>query len=268
MPGTAVSPAIAVLAAWLLFGGSHLLLSWPWLRASICNAIGERRFLVIYTLIAAVSLTLLAIAVAYYGGDGRRGFNLASAPVARWSLGAIAFFGAALATAGLVNYSHSPMAVLARRIRAPHEVKQKPLRALTAVERVTRHPFFVGIALLMGPHALLASTLASAVYFAGFTVLALIGIPMQDRKLRARHGSVYGTYLDASSAVPFAAKHRSFDAAAKHLWPILATAITVAALLAILHPIWRWGHGALFAVLVNIGGLYAVVKQIRLSQPV
>jgi uncharacterized membrane protein len=229
--------------------------------------LGERRFLIIYTLIAAISLTLLAITIARYGGEGRHGLNLAAVPAARWSLGAIALIGAALATAGLVNYSHSPMAVLARRLRAPQEARYKPLRAPAAVERITRHPFFVGIALLMGAHALLASTLAGAVFFAGFTLLALIGIPMQDRKLQARHGDVYGAYLDVSSAVPFAASSRSsINNAVGSVWPVLLASIVGATLLAALHPIWRLGHGALFAALVNIGGLYAVAKQFRHSR--
>lgn len=258
-----MSPTVAVLSAWLLFGGSHLLLSWPWLRTRLSNRLDEPRFLVVYTLIAALGLTLLAITVARYGGDGRRGLDLATAPAARWSLGAVALIGAALVTAGLRNYSRSPMAVLARRLGAPNEVRRKPLRAPTGVERITRHPFFVGIALLMGAHVLLASTLAGAVFFAGFTLLALVGIPMQDRKLRARHGDVYGAYLEASSAVPFAAARLRLDGASRRVWPVLGASAAGAVLLAALHPMWRVGNGALFVALVNIGGLYAVAKQFR-----
>ena len=261
-----MNPAVAVLGAWLLFGGSHLLLNWPRLRTRLCHTLGERGFLLMYTMIAAVSLTLLAITVARYGGEGRRGLDLATVPAAKWSLGTIALLGAALATAGLVNYSRSPMAVLARRLRAPRAVRDKPLRAPAAVEQITRHPFFVGIALLMGAHALLASTLAAAIFFAGFTLLALIGIPMQDRKLRARHGDLYGAYLDTSSAMPFATTHRFVGDTAERAWPVLTASILGTALLAALHPIWLLGHGALFAVLVNIGGLYAVAKQFRLSR--
>jgi len=259
-----MSPTIWVLGAWLLFGGSHLLLGWPWLRTTLCDKLGERRFLVVYTLIAAIGLALLSITVARYGGEGRRGLDLGTVPVAIWSLGAIALIGAALTSAGLMNYSRSPMAVLARRLRTPHSAESKPLRAPPPVERISRHPFFVGIALLMGTHALLASTLASAVFFGGFTLLALIGIPLQDRKLQARHGDVYGAYLNASLAVPFASPIcRSTDSPAESVWPILLASIVGAALLAALHPVWRMGHGGLFAALINAGGLYAVAKQYR-----
>lgn len=258
-----MTPVVAVLSAWLLFGGSHLALSSPPLRATLSARLGERKFIVVYTLIAAVSLTLLTATVARYGGDGPTGLNLATVSAARWALSAIALIGAALAIAGLVNYSRSPMAVLARRLRATSETKRKPLRAPAAVERITRHPFFVGLALLMGAHVLLASTLAGAVFFVGFMLLALIGIPLQDRKLRARHGDVYGDYLAVSSAVPFAAGRLSSDGASMRVWPILAASITGAALLAALHPLWRLGHGASFAALIIFGGLYAVAKQFR-----
>lgn len=262
-----MNPVIAVTSAWLLFGGSHLLLSWPWVRIRLGNRLGERGFVILYALIAAVSLILLSIAAAYYGGDGPRGPSLATIPMARWSLGFIAFVGTALTVAGLANYSRSPMAVLARRIRQPDNIGSKPLANPAHVERITRHPFFVGIAILMGAHVLLASTLSGAVFFAGFVLLALIGIPMQDRKLRARHGTVYRGYLEKSSVVPFAAALDPNDrtSTSSPVWPIAVTSIAGAILFALLHPVWTMGYGAIFVALVNIGGLFAVAKQLRRS---
>jgi uncharacterized membrane protein len=258
-----VSPAIAVLSVWLLFGGSHLLLSAPPLRSLLSKRLGQRPFVLFYTLIAAVSLSLLIVAVVRYGGDGVPGPNLADLPAARWTLGGIALIGAVLMIAGLLNYPRSPMSVLARRGRATNNEESKPLPTPGAVERITRHPFFVGLALLMGAHTLLASTLAGTVYFFGFVVLSLIGIPMQDRKLHLRHGDLYGDYLSNSSAMPFAAVRRSSEIVKGRVWPIFAASIAGATMLAVLHPLWRLGHGAPFAALVLIGGLYGVAKQLR-----
>lgn len=193
-----MSPAIAVFGAWILFGASHLMLSAPRLRDPLADRFGQYRFLAIYTLITTVSLSLLIAAVARYGGDGLGGPNLATVTTARWTLGGIAALGALLATAGIVNYRRSPMAVLARRWRASNEAKAKPLPARGAIERVTRHPFFVGLAVLMSAHALLASTLAAAIFFGGFVVFVVIGVLMQDRKLLKRHGNVYGAYQSES----------------------------------------------------------------------
>jgi len=51
------------------------------------------------------------------------------------------------------------------------------------VERVTRHPFFVGVALLASAHLLLATRLVGTVFFAGLAALAILGAWHQDRKL-------------------------------------------------------------------------------------
>jgi len=261
-----VTATIAVLGAWLLFGGTHLLLSWPPVRQWVTDGLGSTRFVVMYAAVAAVGLMLLAVIVARYGGDGPRGIDLAANPVAKWSLGAVAFFGAALATAGIASYPRSAIAILARRMRSSDEAKRQPLSAPTAIERVTRHPFFVGLALVMSAHALMAGTLPGAVFCAGFALLALIGIPMQDRKLRERHGHVYSLYEDATTAVPFATPRAMSGSGPQRTLPVIVTAIVGATIVALLHPVWRLDHGAWFAVLIAIGGLFAVVKQLWRSR--
>ena len=261
-----MTAVVMVLLAWLLFGGSHLLLSTPMVRNSVSNRLGASRFVVFYTLIAAVTISLLIVAVARYGGVGLAGPNLAAVPPARWLLGGIAFVGAALTIAGLLGYARSPMAVLALRWRASEEAREKPLPPGSVVERITRHPFFVGIALLMGAHALLASKLVGTLYFGGFVLLALIGIPMQDHKLRERHGELYGQYMANTSAMPFAAAGRASDigdSGADRIWPALLAAIAGAIILALLHPLWQLGYGASFAALVLVGGLIAVARQLQ-----
>jgi len=260
-----VTATVAVLGGWFLFGGTHLLLSWPPVRRWLSERLGAVKFVVVYAAVAAGSLTLLAVIVARYGGDGPRGVDLASVPVAKWSLGAVAFGGAALAVVGLLNYPRSAMAVLARRIRLSEAARHQPLSEPTAIERVTRHPFFVGLALVMAAHALMAPTLPSAIFFMGFTLLALIGIPMQDRKLRERHGQVYSSFEDATSAIPFATP-RTVPSDSQRALPVLVSAFLGAVFLTLLHPIWRLDHGAWFAVLVAIGGVFAVAKQLWRSR--
>lgn len=257
-----MNPTLAVLCAWLLFGGSHLLLGSPPLRDALVRRLGERAFAAAYTVVAAASLLLLAAAVARYGGEGAPGPGLASVPIVRWAAAAVAFLGVALIVAGLMNYFRSPIAFLRRRLGA-NSPKAVVLRAPAGVERITRHPFFVGIAMLMGTHVLLATTLAGAAYFGGFVLLAVAGIALQDRKLRAQHGAIVAPYLAATSAVPFAALRRSGGGARERIWPLLAASLICAAVVLALHPFWRLGHGAPFAVATVIGGLYAVVRQAR-----
>lgn len=245
-------PAAIVLAAWLLFGGSHLLLASSPLREHLVARLGERGFTLAFATLAATTLSLLAATVALHGGDGAAALNLRANPVARWTLAALAALGIALAVAGLANYFRAPIAALRRggRVRPP-----------AAVELITRHPFFVGLALAMAAHALLATTLAQAMYFAGFVVLALAGIPMQDRKLRRRHGAVWADYEAATPALPFTSGRPPRPA-----WRELVVPAAGAALVIALHPVWQLGHGAPFALLLAAGGLGASVRQVRASK--
>jgi uncharacterized membrane protein len=260
-----MTPAVVVLCAWLLFGGTHLLLGSPPLRDVLVRRMGERAFAVLYAAVAAITLSVLGAAVARFGGEGVAGAGLSSVPAARWGLGALAFAGAALAIAGFINYFRSPMATLRRAAGRPQGGRPPSLRAPSGVERITRHPFFVGTALLMAAHTLLAGTLAGAVYFAGFVALALAGIPMQDRKFRAQHGELYAGYMAATSAVPFAAARSAPEGGSHDVRMSLVAPAIGAAVVAVLHPVWQLGHGASFAVLAVVGGLYAVARQFRLT---
>ena len=253
-----------MLLAWGLFGGSHLLLSWPPVRQRLCKRIGDTAFIASYAGLAATSMLLLAIVAARVGGDGPAALNLSALPAAKWGLGTVVFFGTALAMAGLAGYPKSAIARLARRMRAAGDARRQPLPGPTAIERIARHPFFLGLAVMMAAHALLATTLPMAIFFAGFALLALVGIPMQDRKLRIRHGTVYDEFTDATSVVPFASKQRSTVAGALR---VLATGFLGATLVWVLHPIWQSGNGAWFAVSVALGGLFATFRQASRAKP-
>jgi hypothetical protein len=73
------------------------------------------------------------------------------------------------------------------------------------IERITRHPFFAGTALLGLGHALLASRLTGVVFFGGLALFALAGAWHQDRKLLATRGAAHAALLARTSLVPFAA---------------------------------------------------------------
>lgn len=255
-----------MLCAWALFGGSHLLLSWPPVRWWLSERLGDTPFIAMYTGVAATSLLLLALVVALVGGSGPHALDLAAVPTARWGLGAIAFLGTALATAGLAGYSRSAIAVLARRMRASRASRDKPLQGPTPIESVTRHPFFMGLALVMGVHALLAETWSMTIFFSGFTLLGLIGIPMQDQKLRQRHGSVYGEFEGATSVIPFAAAKSRDSSSSTQLGRIATTGVLGAIVVGALHPLWQLNNGAWFAVAVAVGGLFTTARQVWRAQ--
>ena len=252
-----MTPAIIIGLAWIIFGGSHLLLSALNLRERWSHRVSPQGFTLLFTVVTCVTMSLLIFAVAMFGDKGIGGPSMGHYGPARIILIILSSLGGFLAIAGLINYPKSPMAVLARRQRGQN--KNKPLRPSSSIERVSRHPFFTGIAILMTAHTLLAQTLAGAVYFAGFVVLAIVGIPLQDRKLRKRWQHTYTGFENSTSVVPFtpSKQHKAPD---KIEWkPWLFAGVATMFLLGVLHPIWTIANGGLFAVFILMFGLAGVL---------
>ena len=252
-----MTPAIIIGLAWIIFGGSHLLLSALNLRERWSHRVSPQGFTLLFTGVTCVTMGLLIFAAAIFGDKGIGGPNMGHYRPARIILFIIASLGGFLAIAGLINYPKSPMAVLARRQRS--QAQNKPLRRPSSIERVSRHPFFTGLAILMSAHVCLAQTLAGAVYFAGFVVLAIVGIPLQDRKLRKRWQHTYAEFENSTSIVPFTSSQKPV-ASDKIEWkPWLFAVAATMFLLGVMHPVWTIANGGTFAAFILIFGLAGVL---------
>lgn len=185
-------PAMVVAMLWLLFGGSHIGLGV--LRDRLVARLGEIGFTVLFYVVAAVSFAALVTFYAAHRFAGAPGIGLGAVSGFGWLLTTLAACGVALCVPGLTTYARLPSALFSQ-----------PIRGVRGIERVTRHPFFAGMALFALAHLLLATHLVGTVFFAGLLLLATVGAWHQDRKLLARRGPAYARYLAATSAVPFAA---------------------------------------------------------------
>jgi uncharacterized membrane protein len=225
-----MEPALVVALLWLVFGGLHVGLATRRVRAAVVARLGEAGFTALFSVVATVLFTLL---VRYYAGhrlEGSMGLALGEVTALRWALMAVIVFGFALATASLTTYPASPMALFTTTVRTPR-----------GLERVTRHPFFMGVALAALAHVPLATRLVGAVFQAGLAVLALAGAWHQDRKLAALRGRPYEEYVAQTSVVPFAA---ILAGRQRLVWRELPYA-TLAACVAV--TVWlRTVHGAIF----------------------
>ncbi len=106
------------------------------------------------------------------------------------------------------------------------------------------------MALLALAHALLASRLVGTVFFTGFLLLSTLGPLHQRRKLLARHGQPFRDYLDATSALPFAA---IIAGRQRLVWKeIRPTAVVGGLVLAVALSVF---HGQIF----SFGGAYVIV---------
>ncbi len=187
---------LVVVLLWILFGGAHLGLAVPRVRAALVAWLGEGGFTALFSALAAVLFTLL---VTWYVGhrfEGPPGPALGRFAPVRWLAILVIGAGFVCAAGGLSGYPRSPMALFSAGADT---------REPRGFARVTRHGFFAGTVLLAVGHALLATRLVTLLFFLGLALLPILGSRHQDAKLRARLGEPYARYLAETSAIPFAA---------------------------------------------------------------
>ncbi len=226
-----MASVLGLTALLLLFGGTHIALATRRVRDGLVSRLGESGFRALFSLIAAVSFSVLVHYYTVHRFDGPPGLALGAVPALRWALMAVVVAGVVLIAASLVVYPRSPMAVFNKTVEPPR-----------GIERVTRHALFVGVALIGAAHALLATRLVGAVLQGGLAVVAVAGAWHQDRKLLRERGEPYAAYLAATSTVPFGA----IVAGRQRLeWSELpAGALALGVVLAV---VLRTVHGSIFA---------------------
>ena len=175
-------------AATLAFLATHFISSTP-LRAALANALGEKGYLGLYTLVAFATLGWMIWA---YGKAPAEplwpGLRLAPA---------IAMpFAFVLIACGL--FARNPTAVgQAKALKA-----DEPARSML---RVTRHPMMWGFILWSASHILARGELKSLVFFGGFLVLAALGALLIDRRKEATLGEDWQRFAKVTSYFPFLA---------------------------------------------------------------
>ena len=240
-----MNPSLAVVLLALAFVGSHLGLATHPVRSRLVARFGTRGFRALFSAVAAITFSLLAIWYADHRTQGPPGLGLGADPFLRWPLIAIAVLGVVLIVGGFAGYSGGPYDL----------VDPGTTRPPRGLERVTRHPFLMGVALFAGAHALLAPHLVGSLLMLALATLATVGARHQDAKLRGLRGAPFAGYLAQTSTVPFGAilAGRQRLAWGELPWGTLLVGILVAGGL-------RWVHADIFAhhgawvVLGTVGG--------------
>lgn len=224
---------IELVTAALVLLASHFGISSTPLRAWLVARLGERVYLVLYSLVAlaAIAWLISAWARAPY-------VQLwAPAPWLAWVPLLVMPFALLLVVSGLST--PNPTAVGAPDLLSQSE----PVRG---VFRITRHPFMWGVGLWAGSHLIANGDLASLVLFTSLGALALLGTLLIDRKYAARRGADWQRFAAATSNLPLAAivSGRQRFAFAEIGWWRVLLALAVFALLLAAHP-WLFGGAPL-----------------------
>ncbi|HLY36420.1 MAG TPA: NnrU family protein [Candidatus Binatia bacterium] len=189
-----MEPTLTIVGLWLVFGGTHVGLATRGVRDRFVASLGELGFRALYTLVASATFAALVMFYAAHRFEGAPGLALGRYAPLRVLLMGVVGLGVVLQIMGLIGYPRSPTSVARPRVQPA-----------LGVARITRHAFFVGIALLAGAHALLATRLVGTVFFSALAALAVIGSWHQDQKLIALRGRAYADYVASTSAIPFVA---------------------------------------------------------------
>jgi uncharacterized membrane protein len=181
-----------LLAAFAAFLLSHALPARPALRRRLAGVLGERGYLLAYSL---VSLGVLAWLVAAAG----RAPHVELWPPAPWQ----AWVPNLLMPAAclLVAFAVGAPNPLSFGGRATGFDPDRP-----GIAGVARHPLLLAIALWAGAHAVPNGNLAHVLLFGAFAGFALLGMRIIDRRRRRQMGEAAWAALAArSSAWPLAA---------------------------------------------------------------
>ena len=180
-----------VWAAAALFVGTHFLLSHP-LRAPLVARIGERGFLGVYSLVAAVTLGWLAVAYR----------NAPPAPLL-WPVGDLVW---AVVSAVMLLASILFVGSLVGNPALPDPSgRAKPVPDARGVYAVTRHPMLWAFALWGACHIAVYPDPSNVVLAGSIILLPLLGAALQDRKKAALQPDRWREWQRRTSWWPFAA---------------------------------------------------------------
>lgn len=183
-----------VLGAAVAFVGTHFLLSHP-LRSSLMARVGERGFLLTYSLVAAATLGWLVFA-----------YRAAPPTSPLWPVGDALW---AIATVVMLLASVLFMGSLVRNPALPDPTgREKPVPEPRGVYAITRHPMMWSFALWGAAHILVYPDPSNLVLAGAIIVLALVGAHMQDRKKERLQPGFWPEWEARTSYLPFASGRR------------------------------------------------------------
>lgn len=220
---------IAILFWWILFSGSHIAMSSTRWRPKLVARLGERGFLVVYSLVALLTFSFLAHSYAHHKHAGFQlwhtfGGNLLYLIVRDLNIALMAF-AFILLVSGLI--ARPPSSLM------PAGGTPKPY----GVTRITRHPSFAAFWLFGLAHCLVNGSLTDLAFFGGLSAFSWIGATHQDSRKSADVPG-YAKFVATTSFVPFAAIYKKKQPLLLHelSWGVIALALLFFYLIRAYHP--------------------------------
>ncbi len=223
-----------ILFWWVIFGGSHIIISSMPVRTFMISRIGILGFKAVYSVVALATFIPLCY---FYFTHRHAGYMLYNPGYLILLLAQfIMLFAIIVLLQALVTAS--PMTTMA-------ELSGKVVRSGHGIQRVTRHPQNFAFGLFGLAHLLANPYVGDWIFFGGFIVYGIVSALHQDHRMRASGPAQVKQFIGDTSAVPFAAiiSGKQRFTPGEYYPPSLAAAIVLFILLRLLHPILFGGFG-------------------------
>lgn len=191
-----MEPTTQVILGWLLFGGTHTVLSHPPVRDRLVARLGDRGFLAVYSLVAFA--TFVPLCWQFFAHRIATPVPLpllATIPGIAWVTMVLMFVALCLILLGFS--SPNPVSAL----MSPAAGASGARGAL----RITRHPAFMGVALAGLSHCLVNPAAIDRAFFGGMAIYAVAGCAHQDWRRRRAGGAELAPFFAETSFFPFVA---------------------------------------------------------------
>ena len=220
----------------VLFVGSHFLLATGPFRNTLVSIVGEKLFLLVYSLLSFIFIYLFVSSYANLEDTSYMYF-----PSLMTHILPILFVPLSLYL--IIGGLSTPNPSMAgnQKILANENLAN-------GVMKITRHPVQWGIFFWSVSHLLATGTLEGLIFFGGFAVLSGLGSVVIDKKMHHRHGELWDRFGTVSSNIPFLG-----ILSGKVTFSFKDLSYGVILLSIILTLILWWGHGyfEIGALLVN-----------------
>ena len=180
---------VVILLLWLGFAATHIGLSSAPFRERLVTRLGENPFRGIYSLI---SFAFFVPLIWCYFANKHAGPWL-------WTLSR----GIPLLLVMYIGMAVAFILVIGSLVRPSPGAVVPGSATPQGVQRITRHPLFMGLALFGLLHLLPNSTTADIVFFGGFPVFSLIGGWHQDQRKLADGSPSYRQFYQSTPFLPF-----------------------------------------------------------------
>ena len=184
--------ATTIVFWWLMFGGSHTLMSHPPVRAALVGALGAQRFMLAYSALSFA--TFVPLIVCYVRLRTPHAVPLPSLlhhPSVHWL--SLVLMALALFLIVLAYVRISPVAFT----RNGHSAQ--------GALRITRHPLFMGLGLMGLAHLLVNPLPVDRAFFGGLFLYSVLGCLHQDWRKRKIADEHLQKFFAETSLWPFVA---------------------------------------------------------------